>query len=103
MCQKKNEKRSQYSKVNMMSVGKIFKHAYIVLAVNIAMHKSSELNMEFPSTIYHFALPDYWQAMHKAKAVILPTNNCEIKRLYDIPPVYINHIYLANGGRDTDC
>jgi len=39
----------------MRSVGKIFKHAYIILAANIAMHKSSELKMEFPSTVYHFA------------------------------------------------
>ena len=40
-----------------------------------------------------FCTPDYWQAMHKEKAVILPTNrnNVKLKGLMT-GPVYINHI-----------
>jgi hypothetical protein len=53
-----------------MSVGKIFKHAYIILAANIAMHKSPELKMEFPSTVHHFA-HQLLAGNAKEKAVIL--------------------------------
>lgn len=64
--------------------------------------------MEFPSTVYHFALPDYWHDMYKEKAVILPPNklirgNMRLKGLMTCCQyTYINHTYHTNGGTDTD-